>query len=412
MPDESPPKLEGCPGHVFRKRKVGWTVIWQARTDLIRRGYKPKSIKLAIVTAEVSDLERKFISDYCKSLQNSMLAWANGGVPTVGPYNGTLDSLVHCYMTDEQSRYQKLRYRSKENYRTFLNLIAREHGHELVADIKGRQAIGWHEHWSKNRGVSMAHQLMGMLRTILTFGATILDDADCRAAKVLLADMRFEMGKPRTTILTYEQAEAVRRVAHDKGWHSVAFAQALQFDLTLRQKDVVGEWVPQSEPGISDVLYGYNKWLRGLRWEEIGDNLVLDHITSKRLKVVEPNLRLAPMVMEELQRLGFNGDRSSLPQSGPIIIPEGKNVPYFNNAFRRKWRACANATGLPKKVYNMDSRAGAITEALMAGARLQSVRKMATHSTESMTQRYSRGDAEEIAEVMKLRAAHRNKSGT
>lgn len=60
----------------------------------------------------------------------------------------------------------------------------------------------------------------------------------------------------------------------------------------------------------------------------------------------------------------------------------------------------------------MDTRAGAITEGLQSGARLQSVRKAATHSDEGMTQKYSRGDVEEIAEVMTLRAAHRNKSGT
>jgi hypothetical protein len=33
------------------------------------------------------------------------------------------------------------------------------------------------------------------------------------------------------------------------GWHSIALAQAIQFDCALRQKDVIGEWVPESEPG-------------------------------------------------------------------------------------------------------------------------------------------------------------------
>jgi hypothetical protein len=58
----------------------------------------------------------------------------------------------------------------------------------------------------------------------------------------------------------------------------------------------------------------------------------------------------------------------------------------------------------------MDTRAGAITEALEAGAPMDAVRKSATHSNSSMTQRYSRGDAEAVSNVLQHRAAHRNKT--
>jgi hypothetical protein len=53
------------------------------------------------------------------------------------------------------------------------------------------------------------------------------------------------------------------------------------------------------------------------------------------------------------------------------------------------WRKVATAAGVPKTVYNMDSRAGAISEATDAGAELEHVRHAATHSDISMTQRYS-----------------------
>ena len=43
----------------------------------------------------------------------------------------------------------------------------------------------------------------------------------------------------------------------------------------LRQKDVIGEWVPRSEPGPSDIWNSDGeKWLRGLRWQEIDGNLI------------------------------------------------------------------------------------------------------------------------------------------
>jgi hypothetical protein len=35
----------------------------------------------------------------------------------------------------------------------------------------------------------------------------------------------------------------------------------------------IGEWVPQSEPGTSEVISGNEKWLRGLPWPEIKVNL-------------------------------------------------------------------------------------------------------------------------------------------
>ncbi len=60
----------------------------------------------------------------------------------------------------------------------------------------------------------------------------------------------------------------------------------------------------------------------------------------------------------------------------------------------------------------MDSRSGAITEATDAGAPLELVRHAATHSDISTTAGYSRNPAGKTAEVLKLRVAHRNRTGT
>jgi hypothetical protein len=212
--------------------------------------------------------------------------------------------------------------------------------------------------------------------------------------------------------LTAEQATAIRALAHKQGLHSIALAQAFQFELMLRQKDVIGEWVPISEAGHSETLYGNEKWLRGLRWNEIDGNLVLRHMTSKRQKEIEVSLRNAPMVMEELAlTYGKNFSRADLPGSGPIVIAERIDRPYHAAAFRRAWRKLADECEIPKSVKNMDSRAGAISEATDAGAELEHVRHAATHSDIGMTQKYSRGSTEKVAEVQLKRVAFRNKSG-
>jgi len=78
------------------------------------------------------------------------------------------------------------------------------------------------------------------------------------------------------------------------GRPSIALAQAFQFELMLRQKDVIGEYVPIAEAGISDLQVDGLKWLRGIRWEEISEDLVLRHITSKRQKLIEISLRMRP----------------------------------------------------------------------------------------------------------------------
>ena len=159
--------------------------------------------------------------------------------------------------------------------------------------------------------------------------------------------------------------------------------------------------MPISEPVPSAITDGNAKWARGLRWNEIDANLILRHITSKRQKEVVVDLRKAPMVMDELARLG------PLPSDGPVVVYERTGRPYIAHQFRHAWRTVADAAGIPRDVHNMDSRAGAISEATDAGADLEHVRHAATHSDIAMTQRYSRAGEEKTAKVMELRAANR-----
>jgi len=279
-----------------------------------------------------------------------------------------------------------------------------------IRDIKARVLLSWHRDWSEDGHISMAHSMVGMIRTLMTFGSTILDSVDCRLVKVILHDMKFENGKAREESLSPDQVVSVRAMAHRENMHAMALAQAFQFECTFRQKDVIGEWVPISEPEFSTVLNGNEKWLRGIRWEEIDQKLVLRHVTSKKLKPIECDLNYAPMVIEEL-RLLAGGDltRSRLPASGPIIVNERTGVPYREVMFRRDWRKLARACGIPDAVRNMDSRSGAISEATDAGVPLENVRHAAAHSNTATTMRYSRNSAEKIASTMKARVESRNK---
>jgi hypothetical protein len=351
----------------------------------------------------LDEATRAHISDRCNRLQTEMLIWGRGGIPTMGDFDGTLRSLIRCYQSDEDSPYHKLRHQTRIGYRNDLRRLDEWHGDTLMSDIKARMLLAWHAKWMGGTKVHMAHGLMGKLRTVIGFGVTFLEDDQCERLAVILHNMRFEAGKGREQHLTAEHAIAIRKAAHERGLPSIALAQAFQFECTLRQKDVIGEWVPMEEPGMSDEIFENKKWLRGLRWSSIDKDFILRHTTSKRQKDLTVDLKLAPMVMEELK------DLIGIPDRGPVIIYEGTSRPYRAPRFRTLWREIAKAAKVPAAVYNMDTRAGAISEATDAGASLEDVRHAATHSNIKTTQGYSRGSTEKVAKVMQIRTASRNK---
>lgn len=411
------PIVQDAPGCTWMPSGHGWEARWRPRTDLVRRGYPGQTFRLWKGT-ELTDKDRAWISDSCNRSQAEMLGWARGAEIKVRAFDGTLRTLIDQFQTDADSPYRKVRFRTRKNYDSILKRIVADHGGVPLGrafdgegnptePLKARRLLRWHEEWSK-RGITTAHGFMTMLRMLFRFGATFLEDPECERLCTVMRGLAFKVGGARTQRLTAEQATAVRAGAHRQGFHSMALAQALQFECTLRQKDVIGEWVPVNEPGTSEVLRDEDKWLRGLRWSSIDQNMILQHVTSKRNKPVEVNLMLAPMVLDELAiMLGEPVRRELLPASGPVIVDEYTGLPYTAIRFRREWRKVATAVGIPKTICNMDSRAGAISEATDSGAHLEDVRHAATHSNISTTQIYSRGQAEKTAKVMTLRVLNR-----
>ena len=430
MTDErQPPTLaEDAPGIVWRARKKGhWAATWQARSDLVKRGYVPKTVTLWNGT-QPDETDAMHIASQCQHQQAEMLMWARGVELPANAFKGTLRSLIQCYRADPDSPFQKNRYHVRKNRAAKLRRIADRHGHEMLSDIKARVLIAWHKEWSDDgKRLASGSAFIGQLRSVFSFGATLLEDPDCERLCGVMHKMRFAGNKHRKSSITADQAEAIRETAREQfGWDSMALAQAFQFECTLRQKDVIGEWVPISEPGVSAVILKDEKWLRGIVWQEIDENLILRHVTSKKQKLTEVDLKLAPMVLDELQRLigaeplvtvdlitkKETVNRGLLPASGPIILNEINAWPWSDSEYRRKWRKVATACGVPSNVKNMDSRSGAISEGIQAGASLEMVRHAATHSDISQTADYDRGQAEATAKVMRLRIENRNKPKT
>lgn len=428
MDERQPPKMaHEAPGLVWRPRKNGWAATWQARSDLVVKGYSPKSV-LLWTGIEPDETDALHVATRCQQQQAEMLMWSRGVELPANAFKNDLRSLIQCYRTDEDSPYQKNRWHVRQNRDSMLRRINTRLGETPLSDIKARVLMAWHKEWSMNgQRLATGSSFIGQLRALFSFGATLLEDPDCERLCGVMHKMRFQGTKARGVSVTAAQADMIRVKAREHfGWHSIALAQAFQFECTLRQKDVIGELVPLSEPGISEIIVRGQKWLRGIVWQEIDENLILRHVTSKKQKMTEVDLKLAPMVVEELQLMigeellivvnettkKVTVNRSLLPPSGPVLLCDTNNLPWTGNEYRRKWRLVARECKIPDNVWNMDSRSGAISEAIQAGVPIEFVRHAATHSDVSQTADYDRSQAEANAKSMRMRMENRNKPKT
>ncbi len=257
-------------------------------------------------------------------------------------------ALIARYKADTDSPYSKLRFRTREHYNGLLRRIEHDMGTELIRDINAEYISGAHEDWTES-GVAMAHALVTMLRGLVGFGANVLKNKECRELKFTMSEMKFQPPKAQLERLTVDQVRNIIDAAHAMGRPSIAIAQAFQYDCGLRQKDVIGDWVPESEPGESDVRNDEMKWLYGLRWEEIGKDLILRHPPSNGGKMIEMSLSGFELVKTELEEIG------ALPKSGPVVVSETNGLPYAAWEFRRVWREVADTVGIPKELKNKAS---------------------------------------------------------
>jgi hypothetical protein len=77
------PRVENAPGLTWRAKGAGWEAIWRARQDLVARGFRPKNQRIWLGIAP-TDIEAVHISSRCRRLQDEMLIFGRGGLPTLG----------------------------------------------------------------------------------------------------------------------------------------------------------------------------------------------------------------------------------------------------------------------------------------------------------------------------------------
>jgi len=392
--------------------------VWLARQDIAKKGFTPSTRQIAVFEQQPTEEQADKVRASCVKFQEEMYEF---GESRPREFAGTFSALISEYQTDKDSPYRAARFTTRKSLDFHAKQIDKLIGQKKLADIGARdfkelhENIRWPDGKEGRERISSAHHAMTTLRMMISFGATFEVEkaprdriSECARLSGILSKMTFQNSKSRSETLSLRQAEDIIAAANAAGLSSIALTQALQRSLALRQKDVIGEWVPVSEPGVSEIIFHGRKWLRGLRWEEISSDMILTHTMSKSRqgKVVEFDLKLYPLVLAELAKIPQE-DRH-----GPIVICEITGRPWKQNHFLLRWRDMATKAKVPKNVQNRDSRAGSITEIIEAtNGNLEAARKQAGHSDVKTTQGYSRDALKSNSETAVIVADFRAKNG-
>lgn len=350
-----------APGLKRMKRHNGRVdLYWVAREDLAKLGFKPKTQRLFGDWDNPSDA--KLIAGRCRILQAEMLEWESGRKPSRNSHPfGTIAWLCASYETDEGSPFHDIRQASQKFYSRYLKTISQTVGKRRIDCLTGVDVREWFKKWERKHGNRSAYACIQTLRRAVSYGCE-LRNKDAMEFSIVLKNTKFKTPKSRKKKPTFEQIVAVRDAAKEAGHFSIALAVTLQFELGLRQKDVIGEWIGR-------------RWQVGLTWDQINSDMILSKPTSKSNgdEIAEHDLRTHQDVIKELSLI--------VPDKrvGPVVICEETGRPWTPSNFSRKFRKCAKLAGWPNDLWNMDCRAGAVSEAFEAGAAAEDVMKTATH---------------------------------
>lgn len=361
--------------------------MWRAPKAAAADGYLPKSVTIDADITNAGDQDK--IRAACHQQQAALELWRQSKARATPTEIVTLTDLSRLYQTHEASPFLTVKENSRRDYLHELRVIERTIGSRTLAGIKAVDFTRWFkaakESVEGDGGARKAYGVIKRLRALVSFGI-IAEVQACYRLKAILSEMRFEQPPRRETAMTYEMAAAIIEKAHEMGRPSIALAQALQFETGMRQTDVIGQWLASDQGGASPYQIGRRRW-SGLVWQLISPDLTLTMKTSKTGSTVGHDLAAMPLVKAEIDRIPKER------RIGAVIVNENTGLPYIALTFSRNWREIADAAGIPRSVWNRDSRAGAITEGDEAGAAVSDLQRMAGHTTAKMTGRYIRGGA-------------------
>ena len=138
-----PARPESATGYKCKANRVGtYREGWEARHDLVKRGYRPSWVRLYYPDTPEG---RRQLAAKCQDLQGQMLAWAanDGAFPERG-YGGTVASLARQYFSNEYSPYRGLKWNSQVHHDKCGKIIVATVGARQISKLLGPDFMRWH----------------------------------------------------------------------------------------------------------------------------------------------------------------------------------------------------------------------------------------------------------------------------
>jgi hypothetical protein len=339
-------------------------------------------------------------------------------------YDGTMRAACLIYQEHPLSSFATVSHTTRRGYVADLKVIMESVGARLVRNVTVLDVKNWYQQWRKGvpyedgsvgpERVARAHNAVAMVRMVLRFMAA-LRHADCKQLAGELANVQFEREGARDQELTYAQVRDFLRAAAemaDKGLIereralSLSIGVAAQFELMLRQGDIIGKWAPRKAdakfPGGIELLHLDDEtWAGFFTWEKIpGWRWRARTSKSKYRSAVEFDLSIYDLLFPLL-------DQVPLAQRAGAIVKGEHGLPIRYRTYAKAFRKIARYAKIPDEVWNMDARAGGATEAEEAGVDVALISDGLTHSNKQTTVRYIRRRAKKIATVAEARKLSR-----
>ena len=332
------------------------------------------------------------------------------------------------YQEHPLSPFHHVGHSTRRTYVSDLKIVSESVGARLIKNLTVLDVQNWYREWRKGiayvdddgerwtgpERIARAHNLVAMARTVLRFMAA-LRHADCKLLVEELAKIQFEREGAREQELTYAHVRDFLRGARemaDKGLIErdralyLSIGVAAQFELMLRQGDIIGKWQPRKVdakfPGGITLLHVEDEtWAGFFTWEKVpGWRWTTRTSKSKYRSSVEFDLTIYDLLLPLLEQVPLE------ERTGAIVKGE-HGLPIRYRTYAKAFRKIARYAKIPDEVWNMDARAGGATEAEEAGVDIGMISAGLTHSNEQTTVRYIRRRAKKIVTVAEARKQSR-----
>jgi hypothetical protein len=389
-------RRSATPGLKAFSRKTGPPKLyWSAASLSTKAKDYPESLIPLPRDATLAEIE-----GLCQTYATRLELWLARGPAPRWLYDGTIGSLCDAYERHPQSPIREVKRNTADSYIDSFKVIRGTVAKRAVRSLAPIDVKAWYDRWREPREpgaperIKRAHDAVAAVRMVLRFGQA-LGYKECGELAAGLSAIRFERSGARHAEMTVDHVRAFIAAAlarADGRGLAMAIGAAAQFETMLRQMDVIGEWTSLPQGGES--------WAGPFTWENIPGGLLRLRTSKTNTAIVHdlPKLELLWPLMQQVPQIERRG-----------AIVKFRGEPMHASSYRKWFRQIAREAGIPDSVWNMDARAGAITEALESGADLTAVQRSATHSSPTMTARYDRSTEAAVISVADARRKAREK---